>query len=91
MHSLTKTQIKILTSRTIKEITGNGVVVEHEGERETIEGIDTIVLAMGVVSINSLADEIKDMVSKVHVIGDADNTGNALNAIAAGVEIGRKI
>jgi NADPH-dependent 2,4-dienoyl-CoA reductase/sulfur reductase-like enzyme len=91
MHSLKKTQIKILTSRTIKEITGNGVVVEHEGERETIEGIDTIVLAMGVVSINSLADEIKDMVSKVHVIGDAGNPGNALNAIAAGVEIGRQI
>jgi hypothetical protein len=53
--------------------------------------MDTIVLEMGVVSINILADEIKDMVSKVHVIGGAGNPGNALNAIAAGVEIGRQI
>ena len=91
MHSLKKTQIKILTSRTIKEIIGNGVVVEHEGEKETLEGMDTIVLAMGVVSISSLADEIKDMVSEIHLIGDAGNLGNALNAIAAGVKIGRQI
>jgi len=91
LHSLKQTQIRILTSRTIKEVVRNGVVVEHQGRRETVGDVDTIVNALGVVSINNLADEIKDMVSEVHVIGDAGKVGNALNAIAEGAEIGRQI
>jgi hypothetical protein len=53
--------------------------------------VDTIVLALGVTSVNELADGIKDKVPAVHVIGDASRPSSALEAIAAGAEIARRI
>ncbi len=91
MHSLMQTRIKTLTSRTIREITADGVVVDHEGSKTTLEGVDTIVLSLGVVTANKLADEIKGLVKDIHYIGDAKTIGNALDAIADGAQIGREI
>ena len=91
LERLCQSQVEALTSATVIEITADGVVVEHEGHRDTIGGMDTIVLAMGVTSVNELADAIKDKVPEVHVIGDAKTPAKALDAIAAGAEVGRLI
>jgi len=91
LERLRQGQVVALTSATIVEIIADGVVVEHEGHRDTIGGMDTIVLALGVTSVNELADAIRDKVPEVHVIGDAKTPGKALDAIAAGAEVGRNI
>jgi hypothetical protein len=53
--------------------------------------MDTIVLAMGVAPARKLAEEIKDKVSELYVIGDAEKPATAFEAFAAGAEVGRKI
>jgi NADPH-dependent 2,4-dienoyl-CoA reductase/sulfur reductase-like enzyme len=91
MHSLNQTDIKALTSVTIKEITEDGMIAECEGCTDTLDDMDTIVLAIGVVAVNNLADEIKGGVEEIHVIGDAKKVSNALDAIADGARVGRQI
>jgi len=46
---------------------------------------------MGVRPIDDISDKIKDKVSEVYVIGDAKEGRTALEAIAEGSEVGRKI
>lgn len=83
--------VNLITSATIKEITADGVIVTRNGKEEVIGGMETIVLAMGVAPVRNLAEEIKDKVSELYVIGDAENPATALEAFAAGAEVGRKI
>ena len=74
-----------------ERITSDGVVINRDGKEEAIGGMDTIVLAMGAVSVNQLARDIESNVGQVHVIGDAETPGKATEAIAAGAHIGRTI
>jgi NADPH-dependent 2,4-dienoyl-CoA reductase/sulfur reductase-like enzyme len=90
-RKLSESSVTVLTSATIVEFTGDGVIVERNGGRETIDSMDTIVLAMGTVSVNELAVEVKDIVSEIHVIGDAERPVKAMDAIAAGARVGRQI
>jgi 2,4-dienoyl-CoA reductase-like NADH-dependent reductase (Old Yellow Enzyme family)/thioredoxin reductase len=90
-RKLSETHVTVLTSATIVEFTSDGVVVERNGRRENLGGMDTIVLAMGTVSVNELAGEVKASVPEIHVIGDAERPLKAMDAIAAGARIGRQI
>jgi len=83
--------VKAITSATVKEILEDGVVITRNGQEETIRGMDYIILAMGAKSVNELSDKIKDKVAEVYVIGDAKEPRKALEAIAEGAEVGRKI
>ena len=57
-----------------------------------IKGMDTIVLAMGALPIGAKdVSPLRGRVAEVHVIGDARNPSNAMEAIAAGAEAGRAI
>ena len=67
------------------------VVVERDGVQARLEGIDSVVLALGVTPASALAAAIGDAVSEVHVIGDANTPSNAMAAILAGAQVGRKI
>jgi hypothetical protein len=66
-------------------------VVGLDGVQETLTGIDTIVLAVGTESVDELAEAMRGIVSEVHVIGNARSPGTAMDAIAAGAEVGRAI
>jgi NADPH-dependent 2,4-dienoyl-CoA reductase/sulfur reductase-like enzyme len=91
MERFAKWGIKEITGAQVKEITDDGVVVEKEGRKETISGIDTIVLAMGVKSVNKLEKQLKGKVAEVYVIGDASEPRKVVDAISEGAEIARKI
>jgi 2,4-dienoyl-CoA reductase-like NADH-dependent reductase (Old Yellow Enzyme family)/thioredoxin reductase len=88
---LSESRVTAVTAATIVEFTGDGVIVERNGRRENLGGRDTIVLAMGMVSVNELANEVKDRVPEIHVIGDAERPLKAMDAIAAGARVGRQI
>ncbi len=83
--------VKVITSATIKKFTTDGVVVTRDGKEKVIAGMESIVLAMGVAPVQKLAEEIKDKVSELYIIGDAANPATALEAFTAGAEVGRKI
>jgi len=91
MDRLTNWGVKQITGAQVKEITDDGVVVEKEGKKETVSGIDTVVLAMGIKSVNDLAEKLKGKTAEVYVIGDASQPRMAVDAISEGAEIARKI
>jgi NAD(H)-dependent 7beta-hydroxy-3-oxo-delta4-cholenoic acid oxidoreductase len=77
---------------TIKEILPDWTTVTKDGDEErTIGGIDRIILALGVQSVDDLSEKIGGDVAEVHVIGDAKQPRRALEAIAEGAEVGRAI
>ena len=92
MHSLRENGVRILTSATVKEILDDGLVISMgDGKEEVMHGVDRIILAMGAKSVDVLSEEIKDKVAEVYVIGDAKQPRKALEAIAEGSEVARKI
>ena len=91
VERLAQQKVKVVTSATVQKITSDGVIVSRDGREETIAGVNTIILALGTASQNELAREIEGKVSEVFVIGDAQTPGKAMEAIAAGAEIGRRI
>ena len=92
MQRLRESGARILTSATVKEILEDGAVVTMaDGREEALRGMDRIVLAMGARSVDTLSDRIKDKVSEVYVVGDAKEPRRALEAIAEGSEVGRKV
>ncbi|MBW1901087.1 MAG: FAD-dependent oxidoreductase, partial [Deltaproteobacteria bacterium] len=91
LRKLDQTRVEYVTSATITEFTEDGVIVEREANREIFIGMDTVVLAMGIAPVNDLARAIRDSESEIHVIGDAEAPCNAMDAIAAGARIGRRI
>ncbi len=91
MGRLREKRVNILLGAEVNEILDDGVVYTKDGKKEAIKGAEFVILAVGVKPNNMLSNEIKDIVSEVYVIGDANTPKKALQATAAGAEIARKI
>ena len=82
--------IRVIDQVPVKEVNQSGVVIEKDGE-ETLIPADTVVLAIGAEANNKLAEELKDRVSELHVIGDAQKPRKITEAVREGFELGRKL
>jgi NAD(H)-dependent 7beta-hydroxy-3-oxo-delta4-cholenoic acid oxidoreductase len=91
LQRLRERGVKSITSATVKEIGDAGVVIERDGQEETIGGMDHIVLACGTRPVDHLSDKIRDKVAEIHVIGQAREECRALEAVSEGAEVGRAI
>ena len=91
MARLLTKPIDIHCSSKVTKITPDSVTYEQDGVEHTIKGVDTIISAMGSVSENSLAEELKALGKPVYVIGDADKIGRIVTATAAGRETAIKL
>ena len=83
--------VQILHSMRLIEVNSQGLVVEKNGERESLPLPDDIVYAVGSRSENELWPVVEDMVDEVHLIGDAARPRSALEAVREGWEVGSKI
>ncbi|UCG08538.1 MAG: FAD-dependent oxidoreductase, partial [Desulfobacterales bacterium] len=83
--------VKIITQARVTEILEDGVIYIHNETTKTLRGFDTIVLAIGTRPNNILMEEIKEKPIPAFIIGDAKDPRKAIEAIAEGAEIGRKI
>ncbi len=90
MGELERLGVRLLTKTRAVRITSEGLEVEDETGPRLIAA-DTIVLAAGSKPENGLLEEIEDLVSEIHVIGDAKNPRNVLTAIREGFELGLKL
>jgi len=90
VHELKEKGVRILTSAKVKAITDEGVHVAVHGADQVVAGMDWVVLAIGGESENSLASSAHPG-CEVHVIGDASEPRQVLEAIHEGFEIGRGI
>ncbi len=91
LQRLREKEVRFITRATTKKILDGGVLLDKDGEEVSISGADYIVLARGAKSVDTLSDKLKDKVAEIYVIGDAKEPRKALEAIAEGAEIARKI
>lgn len=87
---LKKYNVNLMTNSKVVKFEDNQVVLEVDGQEESLSGFDTIVFATGYKSFNNLEEGLKDKV-EVHVIGDAKETRDAYNAIHEGAKIASQI
>ncbi|TET79493.1 NADH:flavin oxidoreductase, partial [candidate division TA06 bacterium] len=91
MARLREKGVRVIASATVKEILDDGVVVTKDGQEEAVHGMNWIILAMGTKSVDQLSNKIRDRIDEVYVIGDAKEPRRALEAIAEGAEVGRRV
>lgn len=96
LQMLRRYGVKAKTSTKVKEITSEGVIVEPDftgrqnGMTELIS-CDTVVLAVGTQSNNTLEAELRNITAKTIVIGDAKTPRKAYEAIHEGFDSAREI
>lgn len=78
-------KVTLSTETTIKEIDGDKVIAEKNGEEIIWEDINCYVVVTGVRSFNPFAEEKFDF--NIHVIGDANKPAKAQDAISEAYEI----
>ena len=90
MAELKRLGVRILTETKAVGVTPEGL--ETQGKNGTgLIPADCVVVAAGSRSENILLDELQGVVSKIHVIGDAQEPRNALTAIREGLEAGLSV
>jgi 2,4-dienoyl-CoA reductase-like NADH-dependent reductase (Old Yellow Enzyme family)/thioredoxin reductase len=94
LDRLQQWKVKVITGPkqgiTIKAITDEGVVIIRDGQQEFLE-CDNVVLALGTVPVNQLAEQLKGKVAEIRVIGDAKQPARAIDAIHEGSKVGREL
>lgn len=86
LRSLDKRKVNVLTNTMVTEITKDSVKVKGKEEMEITA--NTVIMAVGSRSNNSLAEELNAAGYRVELIGDADQVGTVLEAVAQGYEVG---
>jgi 2,4-dienoyl-CoA reductase (NADPH2) len=83
--------IKVVTEAKMKDISATNVVyTDSKGNDVTIPA-DTVVLAMGSRSENSLVNQLASTGVEVHVIGDAKKPGRVGSAVETGFDLAREV
>ncbi|MBA7626132.1 NADH oxidase [subsurface metagenome] len=77
--------VQVETGAKVKEFLEDGVIAERDGREIYLVGFDTIVLALGVKSVNTLKEKLEGKISELYVIGDAVTPRKAIDAIEEGV------
>jgi 2,4-dienoyl-CoA reductase (NADPH2) len=73
-----------------EEITGDGLVISRNGEKELLKA-DTIVVALPPRPNDELVQELERLVPEVHRIGDGKEPRLIVNAIGDGAKVGRML
>ncbi|MFC1825392.1 FAD/NAD(P)-binding oxidoreductase, partial [Thermodesulfobacteriota bacterium] len=75
--------IQVMTRTKLMEITENGALLEFEGKTEEMNA-DSVVLAVGMIPRNELAEELKKAGLEILMAGDCVETGKVSDAIRSG-------
>ncbi len=81
-------QMKVIKSARVTEIGEDTVTYERKGKQITLDEIDTVVVAAGSKSVNTLEEVVKELGIEVEVIGDSKKVRNGLSAIYEGYMAG---
>lgn len=84
---LRKNGVELLSSTKLTEVMADAVVLENTSTGETVlKEADAVVLSIGVAPERGVAEELKQALPKVKVIGDAAKPGRIGQAIQSGFE-----
>ena len=85
------TGVELLTSTKIAAINDEGAVVETaDGEKKTLPA-DTVILAMGLRPLSSLAADLRGEGMEIFEIGDGRQVVNIMNAVWDGYEVAKNL
>jgi 2-enoate reductase len=91
IHALiAESQVEVMTSTQLVEVTPEGVVVETDGSKRQLEA-DSVVVATGFAADSTLRDALEDRIPEVFAIGDCSEPRNILGAIWEGFHASRVI
>lgn len=88
---LAKAGVIMKTEHTIKEFRNDGLTALDTQGNEHFFPADSIILAMGLESDQTLSDQLQASVEELYEIGDCVNPGNAGNAIKDGFVAGWRL
>jgi len=91
MDKLAELGIDIQTTVTVEEITGDGVVTRDTSGQKHVITADTVVIATGFKSENTLEKRLCGKVSEIYTIGSCIKPGKIWEAIHDGARIARWI
>jgi 2,4-dienoyl-CoA reductase-like NADH-dependent reductase (Old Yellow Enzyme family)/thioredoxin reductase len=83
--------VQVETGAKVKEFLEDGVIAERDGQKIHLGGFDTIVLAMGVKSVNTLKEKLEGKIAELYVIGDAVTPRKAIDAIEEGARVATRL
>jgi 2,4-dienoyl-CoA reductase (NADPH2) len=90
MQNLRQKNVAMMSKTKCLEIKEKHLVVETDGERQTIEA-DTVVVAAGYEPLNALYIRLEGKVPEIYLIGDAKEPRKCLEAVYEGAKIGREL
>jgi 2,4-dienoyl-CoA reductase (NADPH2) len=90
MQELEHFGVRSIANATAEEITPRGVQFTAGGERGFVEA-DTVVLALGAKSENSLTAALEELKIPYKIVGDAGKVADAFAAVHAGFKAGREV
>ena len=91
MKEVPEDGVKITTKATVKAVEGDTVVFETEGKTEEVTGVDTVVLATGMQSLDTLSEVLKAKGIETYVIGDAKKVSYMIDATIDAAFLAAKI
>ncbi len=91
MMRLKNTNLKIMTKTKVLKFGSKGVTYKQNGKRETFLPFDTILIATGLKSDESVARFLQSKDKKFSIIGDAKEVQNIFEATKEGYEIAKNI
>jgi len=87
---LRQSPMTIEANSPVERITKEGVIITKDGESTLVEA-NSVVLAPAPRPDNQLAEQLKDIVPELHVIGDCADPRGIIDAIHEGFRVGREL
>lgn len=75
---------ELMPHTAVKSFSGDAVEVEQDGVRKTLEPFQTVILSSGTLPAPGPDEEIRQLVDKVEIIGDAQKPLDIFTAVQAG-------
>ncbi len=90
-NQLPEAGVQWITGRNILEIAEKGVTVMDRHGRRSLLQTDSVVVALGTRSVETLAEKAREVVPEVYVIGDSVRPRKIIDAIYEGAAIARLV
>lgn len=91
MSQKLETKVDIYVNTQVSRVLDQEVFVQKEGREESLGQFDQIVVAIGTLPENELYNSLKDKSDRVHLIGDAREVAQIMEATTEGYHLAQKI
>jgi hypothetical protein len=84
------TNVTVFPHTAVNAFSAVGVEIDTDGEKRTLEPFQTVILAFGLLPAPRPDEEIENLVSRVEIIGDAQEVQDIFTATQAGYKLALK-